>query len=255
MGEQGATPAAPAWGGGVRARTAGLGPRAFAGLRLVVRLGAVDRVAWAAAMGWSHATAYDHAIRLENAGLVGRQLTHSRSLLVATVEGAVAGGREDLGRGLARGASTWAHAAAVSWVAGAMEHEAARWLSERELRLEEAFWRLWLTGDDGGRRARRSSHFPDLGVVTNRRRAVAYEVELQSKRKARVKGLLDAYKKRLTSASDELDELVYVVDSPRVAKLVSTTAQEVGLTKGIVICPLDELIERARSKPAAKNGG
>lgn len=239
----------------MRARTAGLGPRAFAGLRLIVRLGAVDRAAWAAAMGWSQTTAYDHAIRLEQIGLVRRQLTHSRSLLVASAEGAAFVGREDLGRGSAAGASTWAHARAVSWVAAAFEREGSRWLSERELRLEEAFWRLQVASQDGASSRRRSGHFPDLGLVTEERRAVAYEVELQSKRKTRVRDLLAAYKKRLAKAGDELDAVVYVVDSPRVAKLVSGIAQDLAIEEAVTIRRLDELIVQAQETSGQKSAG
>ena len=232
----------------MRARTAGLGPRVFAGLRLVVRLGAVDRVAWAAAMGWAQTTGYVHAARLENAGLVSRQITYSGSgsLVVATAEGASAVGREDLGAGRAAGASTWAHARAVSWVAAALELNGARWISERELRLEESFWRLVLTTQDGAGSTRRNSHLPDLAVVSEDRRALAYEVELQSKRKARVRGLLAAYKKRFETAADQLDGLVYVVDSPRVAKLVAAVAEELGIAGAVSITPLDELMGQAQ---------
>ncbi len=233
----------------MRARTAGLGPRAFAGLRLLVRLGAADRVAWASAMGWAQTTGYVHAARLEKVGFVRRQPTHSGSLLVATAEGAGVVGREDLGRGSAVGASTWAHARAVSWVAAGLEREGSRWISERELRLEEGFWRLSLAVKDAAGVTRRQSHLPDLGVVTADRRAIAYEVELQSKRKARVRGLLAAYKKRLGSGSDELDGLVYVVDSPRVAKLVEAVSKELGIAAGLTIRPLDDLIAQAGEPP------
>jgi len=234
----------------VRARTVGAGPRSFAGLRLIVRLGAVDRVAWAAAMGWGQATGYSHATRLEKAGLATRQRTQwgSGSLLVATAEGAGAVGREDLGAGAAAGPSTWAHARAVSWVAAALEMEGRRWISERELRLEEGFWRLTVASKDAVGVARRHTHLPDLGVVSSDRRASAYEVELQSKRKARVRGLLAAYKRRLESAADELDALVYVVDSPRVGKLVEAIATEVGIADGLAIRTLDELIAQAQRK-------
>ena len=109
-----------------------------------------------------------------------------------------------------------------------MEREGQRWISERQLRLEDGFWRLHLTVKDAAGVTRRHPQLPDLGVVTAERRAVAYEVELQSKRKARVRAILAAYKGRLERAADELDEVVYVVDSPRVAKLVGAIAEEVG---------------------------
>lgn len=238
----------------VRARTVGAGPRSFAGLRLIVRLGAVDRVAWAAAMGWGQTTGYSHATRLEKAGLAIRQRTQwgSGSLLVATAEGASAVGREDLGAGSAAGPSTWAHARAVSWVAAALEREGRRWISERELRLEGGFWRLTVTSKDAVGVARRHSHLPDLGVVSADRRAGAYEVELQSKRKARVRGILAAYKQRLETAADELETVVYVVDSPRVGKLVEATATEVGLGEGLAIRTLDELIAKAERNSSEK---
>jgi hypothetical protein len=235
----------------MRARTVGAGPRCFAGLRLIVRLGAVDRLAWAAAMGWGKTSAYSHAARLEQAGLVCRQRAEwgAGSLLVATRQGALAVGREDLGAGAAAGPSTWAHARATSWVAGALEQEGARWISERELRLEKGFWRLTVFSQDANGATRRHQHLPDLGTVSGDRRASAYEVELQSKRKARVRGLLTAYKLRLERGDDELDELVYVIDSPRVAKLVEAVAAEVGLTSGLTIRPLDSLIAVARGAP------
>ncbi len=127
-----------------------------------------------------------------------------------------------------------------------MERDRERWISERELRLEAGFWRLHLTVNDAVGTTRRQSHLPDLGVVTADRRAVAYEVELQSKRKARVRALLAAYKSRIEKPTDELDEVVYVVDSPRVAKLIEGIAQEVGMTEGLAIRPLDNLIAQAR---------
>ena len=215
---------------------------------MAVRLGAVDRVAWAAAMGWAQATGYGHASRLEKAGLELRQLTQwgGGSLLVATDEGARAVGREDLGAGAAAGPSTWAHARAVTWVAAALERDRERWISERELRLEAGFWRLHLTVNDAVGTTRRQTHLPDLGVVTANRRAVAYEIELQSKRKARVRALLDAYKGRIEKPTDELDEVVYVVDSPRVAKLIERIAQEVGMRESFAVRPLDEFIAHAR---------
>ena len=235
----------------MRARTIGAGPRCFAGLRLVVRLGAVDRVAWAAAMGWGKTSGYSHAARLEQAGLVCRQRAEwgAGSLLVATSEGAMAVGREDLGAGAAAGPSTWAHARATSWVVAALEREGGRWISERELRLEEGFWRLTVASEDATGATRRHTHLPDLGTVSVDRRASAYEVELQSKRKARLRALLTAYRRRLARGDDELDEVVYVVDSPRVAKLVEVAAAEVGLTSGLTITRLDEVIAAAQEAP------
>ncbi len=235
----------------MRARTVGAGPRCFAGLRLIVRLGAVDRIAWAAAMGWGKTSGYSHAARLERAGLVRRQRAEwgAGSLLVATSEGALAVGREDLGAGAAAGPSPWAHARATSWVAAAIERDGGRWISERELRLEDDFWRLTVVSQDASGLARRHTHLPDLGMVSLERRASAYEVELQSKRKARVRGLLTAYQRRLAREDDELDELVYVVDGPRVARLIEAVAAEVGLTRGLTIRPLDELITAAQERP------
>jgi len=202
-------------------------------------------------MGWGKTSGYSHAARLERAGLVCRQRTQwgAGTLLVATSEGATAVGREDLGAGAAAGPSTWAHARATSWVAAWLEREGGRWISERELRLEESFWRLTVASEDPTGATRRHTHLPDLGMVSADRCASAYEVELQSKRKARVRGLLTAYKCRLVRGDDELDELVYVIDSPRVAKLVEVAAAEVGLTNGLTIKRLDEVIAAAQKAP------
>ena len=105
-----------------------------------------------------------------------------------------------------------------------------------------------VTTQDAGGGTRRHSHLPDLGVVTKDRRAVAYEVELQSKRKERVRAVLAAYRKRFESAADELDGRVYVVDSPRVAKLVAGIAEELGLNGALTIRPLDDVIAEAQKK-------
>lgn len=125
------------------ARAVRAGPRSFEGLELLVRLGAMDRAAWAVSMGWGRAAAYSHSARLEAAGLVVRQPTTrgGGSLLLCTRAGALAVGREDLGAGRAQGPSTWAHAGAVSWVAAFLERRGDRWWSERQLR-EDPWWRL-----------------------------------------------------------------------------------------------------------------
>ncbi len=67
-----------------------------------------------------------------------------------------------------------------------------------------------------------------------------------------MRGLLTAYKRRLVRGDDELDELVYVVDSPRVAKLVEAAAAEVGLTSGLTITRLDEVIAAAQEEGPAR---
>lgn len=73
-----------------------------------------------------------------------------------------------------------------------------------------------------------------------------------------MRGLLSAYKKRLESRGDELDELIYVVDSPRVAKLLGAVGEELGVVGGLTIRALDELIADATGasdKKLSEKGG
>jgi hypothetical protein len=229
----------------VSARAIRAGPGSLHGLELVVRLGAIDRAAWAAARGWSRTTAYSHAARLEAGGLIVRQPTTRAggSLLLATRAGAVAVGREGLGAGRAHGPSTWAHARAVSWVAAFLERRGDEWWSERELR-EDAWWRLEAKVPDphalGGKRM--VGHRPDLGVGGT---VAAYEVELQQKRPARAHAVLDAYVDRIEDSADGLAGVVYVVNRPAVRRLLEAYAKERGAEQRVRVIELDWAIAQA----------
>ena len=233
------------------------GPRSLEGLDFLVRLGAADRMAWAVALGWSRATAYSHAARLKADGLIMCQPTTrgDGSLLLATRAGALAVGREGLGAGQAQGASRWAHARAVSWVAAFLERSGDEWWSDRELR-EDPWWRLELKISDPHARggSRTIGHRADLGVASRGGRVAAYEVELQRKRLARARAVLDAYIKRLDDPASELAGVVYVVNRPAVRRLLEAYAQERGVDRRVRVIDLQWVIEQSKKLVQEERG-
>ena len=244
-------------GARVSGRPVRAGPRSLEGLDLLVRLGAADRTAWAAALGWSRATAYSHAARLEAAGLIIRQPTtrgHG-SLVLATRAGALAVGREGLGAGRTYGASRWAHARAVSWVAAFLERSGDEWWSERELR-EDPWWRLELKvpHPHAGVGRRLVGHRPDLGVASGEGRVAAYEVELQQKPLARAWAVLDAYIDRIEDQASALAGVVYVVNRPAVRRVLEARREERGAEARVRVIELGWVIDQAQKLLREKGG-
>ncbi len=68
-------------------------------------------------------------------------------------------------------------------------------------------------------------HYPDLLLVTDDGRRVALELELSTKPRGRREGILAAY-----GTDRGIDELLYLVDRPNVARAVQSSADRLGMS-------------------------
>jgi DNA-binding transcriptional ArsR family regulator len=140
-------------------RVRGPGRRSVEALRWLSRLEVAGVEPLGLALGFGRSATYSHLARLADAGLIARGHDRDGSVVAIT-----AAGRREIGadKGDVRSGATHGsglrHARAVSWVAALLTVRGRVWVSEHELRHDEAWQVPVVWAADRGR------HRPDLGV-------------------------------------------------------------------------------------------
>lgn len=83
--------------------------------------------------------------------------------------------------------------------------------------------------------------------MSGEREVAAYEVELQQKRPARARGVLDAYVDRIEGSANDLAGVVYVVNKPAVRRVVEARAAERGAGQRVRVVELGWVIDQAQN--------
>ena len=227
-------------------RPVGPGPRSYALLEWVGRLGVAGVEPIWLALDMSRSVAYSHIARLCRHGLLLRVATHDAcGGAVAITPAGVRVSQEMSATAVMaprpQAASLARHARTVSWVAASMQRRGFDWAGPPQLR-EQGNWRV--TRDD------HAQHSPDLGVIVDGRR-LAVEVELQPKAKTRLLGILNGYR-RATEAG-QLDGVTYVCGRPDIARLVQSQSTRAELGDALELGTVDQVIRRAR-QPLDEHG-
>ncbi len=116
----------------------------------------------------------------------------------------------------------------------------------RELALDDA-WRSRVTYQDPAGGTRSVWHRPDLGTHVAGQ-AVAIEVELHRKSRARLHGILGMWANRTRGVPQTMGSVVYVAGNQDVANLLRSIAEAVGLTDDVFeVVPLQTVIHQTRS--------
>jgi len=206
----------------------GPGRGSMQALAWLARVGASPLEPLQLVMGCSERVAYDHVRRLHGAALVEKVAMRrgDGSLIAVTRKGALEAGYP-AGYALRSVApTTWAHTSACAWTGAWLALRGRAWWSERELLHDDA-WRYALRYKD--RRGNvQVSHRPDLGVQITAG-AVAIEVELQPKLRARLEGILRMYAELCDGSDAPLAGVIYVTAREEIAALVDAAAHDADL--------------------------
>ncbi len=167
------------------------GPASMKGLEWLARVGPSPLDPWRYAMDWSEVAARNHARRLEREGWLERcpMVRGQGSLFLATRKGI-----RVLGLALTAASTpaptTWAHDSACAWTAAWLTLRGRTYLGPREI-LDDPKWAGKLDWLDR-HSLKRSGHRPDLvGFLSDK--AIAFEVELAPKSKARLNAILQLH--------------------------------------------------------------
>jgi hypothetical protein len=127
------------------------------------------------------------------------------------------------------------HDAGVAWLWLAARHGTFgplhEVISERRMRSQDGAREDRLDAPEplgvrlggAGPAGRERLHYPDLLLITADSRRIALELELSPKGRARLEGIMGGY-----AADPRIDGVVYLVESPAVARAVRAAARRVG---------------------------
>lgn len=127
-----------------------------------------------------------------------------------------------------------AHGRGVSWVAAHCETRGREWAGPEQLRSEG--WVVQISAASGPGPL---THMPDLGVVMEENRRWAVEYERTSKKRSRVRRILEGY--REAQLRGDLDAVLYVCGHESISRQIGEVAEEVELD--YAIRTLGELID------------
>jgi len=195
------------------------------GLEWLARVGPSPLDPWRYAMGWSEVAARNHARRLEREGWLERcpMVRGQGSLFLATRKGILVLG-QPLIAATTPAPPTWAHDSACAWTAAWLTVRGRTYLGPREI-LDDPNWTGKLDWRDR-HSFKRSGHRPDLvGFLSGM--AIAVEVELATKSKARLDAILKLHLGWLIAR--KTSGLLYVCGDEEGFRRIERAGQRVGL--------------------------
>lgn len=222
------------------------GPASMRGLGWLARVGPSPLDPWRYAMGWSEVAARNHARRLEREGWLERRpmVRGDGSLFLATRKGI-----RVLGLPLIAASTpaptTWAHDSACAWTAAWLTVRGRTYLGPREI-LDDPHWAGKLDWRDR-HSLKRSGHRPDLiGFVSDM--AIAFEVELAPKSKARLHAILQLHVGWIVARKTHA--VIYICGDDDGSRRIERAAQQVGVDQSRGLLRI-ELLDTIKAETVA----